>query len=126
MTNRILKKIFSKDGFTMVEIIISALIFALAAAGIFATVSVLNQPVAETSDEVSAAFLGKQVLEDLRKQVGESTWDSGTLNPIGGNGYGVYYSPSPIEIDGVNYSWSYVVTQDPNTGARNVDLTVTW
>jgi Tfp pilus assembly protein PilV len=110
------------EGFTVVEVIVASLIFALTAAGIFATISALNQPVVESSEEVKAAFLGKRILEDLRKEVDATIWTGGPLDPANSP-----YAMNAVIIDGVTYTPVYSVINDPNgTGARKVTLNILW
>jgi len=111
----------AQTGFSMVEVIVASLIFSLAAAGIFATVSSLNQPSQDSDEEVRAVFIGKQVLESLRTAVSANTWDTGPL------AIGDTYTGNSIIVDGISYDWVYAVEADPyGTGARKVILNVTW
>lgn len=110
----------STKGFTVTEVVISALIFSIAAAGMFATVSALRQPAAESADEVAAAFLGKRILDDLRAELDATTWDSGNFS-VG------THPMAPVVIDGITFTPSYDVIADPaGTGARKVTLDITW
>ncbi len=112
-------------GFTLVEIIVSSLIFAIAAAGVFATVSMLKQPTNVSSKEVTAAFIGKRILEDLRTQVDANNWNTGELAigthpPLTG-------PTTPVIVNGISYAPSYVVSADSKgTSARKVVLNITW
>lgn len=108
-------------GFTITEVIIATLIFSLAMAGVFASISQLRQPAVESSQEVTAAFLGKKILDDLRGDVNQDTWNSGNL--VAGTTYGPYTQT----IGGKAYFYSYDVIADPDgTRARQVTLNVTW
>jgi prepilin-type N-terminal cleavage/methylation domain-containing protein len=110
------------EGFTVVEVIVASVIFALTAAGIFATVSALNQPATESSEEVTAVFLGKRILEDLRKDVDATTWTGGPLDPANSP-----YTMNAVVVDGVTYTPVYSVMNDPNgTSARKVTLNILW
>ncbi len=110
------------DGFTIVEVIVSAVIFTLAVAGIFATISALRSPATESSQEVTAAFVGKRILDDMRTEVSALTWSGGSLDPSGSP-----YALNAIVVDGISYTPTYIVEPDPDgTGARKVTLNVTW
>lgn len=127
-------------GFTIIEVIISAMIFTIAVAGVLATVSSLSKPAADTADEVTAAFMGKRILDQLRREVDASStagWDtsSSPLNPNGGDGNGSYDASdsvtstllAPVTIDGITYTPTYTVEPDPDgTNGRKVTLTITW
>lgn len=121
---KILGKIRKNDkkiGFTMTEVIIATLIFTLAMAGVFASISELRQPAVESTQEVTAAFVGKRILEDLRSQVSAETWNS-TGNLILGSTYTDSFS-----VSSTTYYTTYTVTSDPDgTSARKVILNVTW
>jgi Tfp pilus assembly protein PilV len=116
-------------GFTILEVIISGVLFALVAVGAIAAVAALKQPVATSREDINAAYLGKQILEQLRSYVDADDWNDPTnkLDPNGGpGGDGVYNHLTPVIIDGVSYTYSYKVRADPATNARRVDLTITW
>ena len=74
-------------GFTITEVVVSALIFAIATAGILATASSMRRPAVESSEDVTAAFLAKRIFDDLRSQLGATTWNqtdgvfSNAINP---------------------------------------------
>jgi Tfp pilus assembly protein PilV len=62
-------KNLNNSAFTLLEILLSAVIFVVSVAGIFATLSAVRAPVANKESGLSAAVFGKQVLEALRSQV---------------------------------------------------------
>lgn len=108
------------DGFTIVEVVVAALIFALAVTGVFSAIGALRGPAVASKEDITAAFVGKQVLEDLRTEVDAETWTTGSL--ANGN-----YTLPAVTVDGVAYTPSYLVTNDPGgTQAKKVDLTITW
>lgn len=96
------------------EAALAAIIFAIAAAGIFSTVAVMRQPGAESEDRIGAAYFGQQILENLRAKVDQGTWDAGELSP------GLHTVSSGI------YTATYNVTEEPGSGAKKVTVTVTW
>lgn len=109
--------------FTLVEVIISSVIFALAMAGVYASVSQLRQPATESSQEVTAAFLGKQILDKLRTQINAQSWNMVSGNLMAGQSY----TGLAATINGINYNYSYIVEDDPGgTNARKVTLNITW
>jgi len=112
-----------KNGFTLVEVIVAAVIFLLSAAGLLATISAMSQPAAQSSREMTATLIGKQVLEELRQDVDAVTWDTvgANLEPA------VAHVRPAVLVDGVTYTPTYTVTPDPQgTRGRVVNVTVTW
>ena len=119
-----LRRIKKQHGFSLVEAIIAAVIFAIATAGIFSTLIVLRKPAAESDERIGAAYFAQQILEDLRAYVSANGWDTGPLS------VGVHSGSGPITLTGsgpygVLYTAQYTVTQDAN-GARKVQVSVTW
>ncbi len=104
----------------MVEVIVATLIFAMATAGILATLSALSRPAAESAQDVQAAFIAKEIVETLRSQVTADSW----VNPSGNFVTGRTY-PTSITRDGRTYFVVYNVTDD-FTGAKEITVNVTW
>ena len=141
---RILKEIQycnhrNKDGFTITEVVVSALIFAIATAGILATATTMRKPAVDSSEDVTAAFLAKRILDDLRSNLDSVTWsqsqtDGGPFEEnktytLANSGLTLL---APVTIDSgnghtVTYTPSYTVVRDPHgTRARMVNLTIDW
>jgi Tfp pilus assembly protein PilV len=57
------------NAFSLLEILLASVIFVVAVAGIFGTLSYVRKPVTSRESALSAAVFGKQVLEALRSQV---------------------------------------------------------
>ena len=73
-------KTLKKKGFASVlEVIVTAVIFMLAAFGIMTTVSMLRPHDLQVSREVEAAYHAKNMMDYLRGQVDAGTWDTGPL-----------------------------------------------
>ena len=108
------------NGFTIVEVVVAALIFAITVAGAFGAISALRGPAMSSKEDLTASFIGKQVLEDLRTAVDAETWATGDLT----NGA---HTLANVTVNGVIFSPSYTVSDDPGgTQAKKVDLTITW
>ena len=106
-------------GFSFVEVVVASVIFTLVAVGMFATISIVRQPAEESSEEITAAFVGKQILENLRKEVDAATWGTGPLS------VGTY--TNLVEVDGVFYNATYIVEDDPGTtSAKKVTMNLKW
>ncbi len=116
-----------KSGFTITEVVIATLVFSIVVGGAISALSALKKPAYASKEEVTAAYLAKQILEELRTDVSAENWDSGGLNPNGGpSANGTYDNLSTITIDGVTYTPVYQVEDDNETGSRKVTLTVNW
>ena len=101
----------------MVEVVVAAVLFAVASAGIFATISYTSRTV-QSSSRVQAATLAKKVLDQLNTQVDASTWDTaGNLLTVGNYG--------PIaDANFPGCTINYTASPDAATGARKVLITV--
>ena len=112
----------NKKGFTLVEAVVAALVFAAVAVGIFATTSALKTPAVRTDKKLIAAFYAKQILEDLRAKVDQRDWDTGPLR-VGFTTTQTITNPT----NNVTYTLTYVVTSMlPASNARKVVVTVAW
>ncbi len=122
-----IKQNLLKEGFSITEVIIATVIFSMVVAGSITAVSALRKPAYASKEDVTAAYLAKQILEELRCDVHAGTWNTGGLNPNGGpGGDGLYNNLNAVVIDGITYTPSYQVENDTLTGARKVTLTIDW
>lgn len=79
-------KILKEKGFASVlEVIVTSVIFMLAAFGIMTTVSMLRPHNLEVSREIEAAYHAKNMMDYLRGQVEAAAWEANTgpLSTIG-------------------------------------------
>ncbi|OGX37482.1 MAG: hypothetical protein A3C36_06325 [Omnitrophica WOR_2 bacterium RIFCSPHIGHO2_02_FULL_52_10] len=108
-----------KKGFASItEVIVASIIFVLAAAGILSTLSMLRPQGSGSTQKIEAAYLGKGIMDDLRKDVDAATWN----NPNSRLAAGVH---NLGQSNG--YTVSYTVTQlPPPSNARRLDMTITW
>jgi Tfp pilus assembly protein PilV len=109
-------RLYSQRAVSMVEVIVSAILFAAAAAGVFATISYTGKT-ATSHSRLEAALLSKKVLDQLSKEVNETTWASGALTVNTTHTW-------PADPDFPGYTATYTVS-DVN-GARKVDVDVAW
>lgn len=110
-----------QDGFSMVEVIVATLIFAMATAGILATLSALSRPAAESVEDVQAAFIAKEIIENLRSQITADSWK----DPSGAFANGSHQQT--ITRGERTYFIVYNVTDDAaGTGAKEVIVNVAW
>jgi prepilin-type N-terminal cleavage/methylation domain-containing protein len=105
----------NNKGFSMMEALVAAMIFSIGVVGVYATMSSQNEPSMESDERVKAAFAGKRFLETLRGKVDAQTYSTGDLS-IG--------THNPVSVG--TYTFSYVVSNPGGSGARHVDLTITW
>jgi len=64
-------KNLNNTAFSLIEILMAAIIFIISIGGIFATLNAVRVPVANKENALTAAVFGKQVLEALRSQVNQ-------------------------------------------------------
>jgi len=106
-----------KNGFaSIVEIIVTAIVFVIAAAGILSTMVMFRPQGQEASKKMEAAYIGKGIIDDLRQQVSAEDW---------------FNAGSPLEVGTTsfmvdNYNVTYTIT-DPVVGDyRKLEMNVTW
>jgi len=63
-------KILNHNAVSLIEVLLSAVIFVIAVAGIFYTMTSVRYPVTNGETSLSAAIFGKQILESLNSQEG--------------------------------------------------------
>jgi prepilin-type N-terminal cleavage/methylation domain-containing protein len=106
-----------KKGYSLVEVTVAAVIFAVAVAGVFASVASMHQQGTKSGNKLRAAQLSKKVLESLRQQV--SANNPAALNSNQGS------STTPLtDADFPGYGYWYTVTTDAATQVKRVDITV--
>jgi len=111
-----LKIIKQKKGFaSIVEVIVTSIVFSVAAISIFATISMVRPQSSSASQQLEAAYIGRQVMDELRGKIDANTWnDSGSdyaVDVIHTKNYGVY-------------TVNYLLTDDPNLDVRRLSLNV--
>ena len=110
-------KILKKQGFaSLIEVLVTTVIFALAAIGILSTVSMLRPKGMTSARDLKAAYIGKQVMEDLRKDVDAQTWNSTTSN--------LYWGSHTQQIN--EYNVTYTVSPTPGSDVRQVTMNITY
>ncbi len=99
----------------MAEVLVTAVIFVLAAVGIFTTISMLRPQGMESKERLEAAYVGKSVIEELRGYVDERVW----LNADSPLAPGIHRQK---EIG--NYVVDWDVSEDPDLGVRYLTMNV--
>jgi Tfp pilus assembly protein PilV len=69
-------KIRSSDAFSMVEVIVAAVLFLVAASGILGTMIQTRKPSMESDQKTRAALYAQRVSEWLRSDLAANTWDT--------------------------------------------------
>ena len=105
------------NGFSLVEVIVAALIFSIAAAGLFMAISKTREPATVSTKELEAAWCAKFYLDWLSSKVSASTWNT----------------PGTPLFPGINYTNTsgsfnvlYNIIDNPTTGGRDINITVNW
>ena len=114
-----LKQLKNKKGMgSMIEIIVTSVIFTIAAFGILATLSMVRPNDVQSVKKLEAALLGKEILEELRAKVDARTWNNtNTELYIGTHG------PVSIPMGTRIFNASWVIT-GVSDGSRYVTLNV--
>jgi len=109
-------KILKQEGFaSLVEIIISSIIFIIAAFGIFSSISMLRPQGNLSTKRLEAAYIGKGIIDQLHAHLMGNTWDDPTMNLYPG----VVHSQTIGEFT-VNY-----FTEDvPGLGLRKLHMNI--
>ena len=69
-------RVLKNNGFaSLVEVIVTAIIFTIAAAGILTTISALRPHSSESVRRLEAAYIGKSIIDELREAVDAETWN---------------------------------------------------
>ncbi|MDE2008955.1 MAG: type II secretion system protein [Candidatus Omnitrophica bacterium] len=63
------EKNLNEQAFSLLEVLLAAVIFVVSIAGIFATLNTTRTPANDKENALAAAVFGKQVLENLRSSV---------------------------------------------------------
>ena len=113
--NKNVSQQYSSAGFSITEVTVAALIFALTAVGILSTFSSLRTPSATSEKDLKAAYYGQNILDNFRAKIDERTWTNSS-SPLA---VGTHTLPP----NGI-YTAVYTVTDDG--AGRNVVLNITW
>jgi len=106
------------NGFASItEVMVTAVIFVLATAGILTTLSALRPHAMESTDAIDATYFGRGILDDLRDEVDATTWN----NP------GSRLAPGTHSWVEGGYTVNYTVTDlAAPANVRHVVMNITW
>jgi hypothetical protein len=109
-------KLMNNQAFaSILEVIVSSIIFMTAAVGFFSAVSMLRPQAADSTQKLAALYVGKRVMDDLRSQVYGNLWN----HPSSGLRPGVLFT----QTIGV-YTVNYIVTNVPGMPLRRLDMNI--
>jgi len=98
-----------KSAFSLLEILLAAIIFIISVGGIFATLNAVRQPALQKERALTAAIFGQQLLESLHSSVSANNFDAGG-NVNGALSLGTHSLPLVTDPQNVVYNMTYVVT----------------
>jgi type II secretory pathway pseudopilin PulG len=115
----------NKAGFTLVEIIVASVVFALTIAGLLSVFVAGSKHIIHTRERITSAELGKLFIDPLQTDVRQDTWNSNAL--------GTLAIPTASEtINNTLFTATYAAADssaDPalaGTDLRRVTTTITW
>ena len=101
----------------MTEVIITAVIFTMAATGVFTALSSFRIQGTESSHRLEAAYVGRSVIENLRSAVSAQTWDDPN-SPV---------APGVVHTQTIgSFEVQYLLTDVPGLGVRRLTMNVTY
>ncbi|MBF0478158.1 MAG: hypothetical protein HQL26_01620 [Candidatus Omnitrophica bacterium] len=116
-----LKSVKRRGAASMVEVVITAVIFLIAAAGIMATTTMLRPKVTQSSSETRCLYAAKYILATFRTSIDATIWNDNS-NPLKPSGtHTIVYNADSNTSCTINY---YVV--DDSSKARNIYMNVSW
>jgi Tfp pilus assembly protein PilV len=106
-----------KEGFaSLLEVVISSIIFVIAAFGILTTISMLRPHGTASVERLEAAYIGKQVIDELRAQVDSRMWN---------NANSLLAPGTHVRTIG-NYTVTYSVSNIPGLNVRELTMNITF
>ena len=116
----------SKNGFTLIEVLVSMLILVIAVAGIFSVFTFTKRSTNIPGRQFQAMNLSRQQAEELRVAV-QNYYYINNIGPLATGSYG----PEPVNLGTLPGTRSYVVTNvdldgDGIAESRKVTITVNW
>ena len=109
----------AKKSLTFLEILVSALLVAIALAGILASFVSVRKAVLRGDKRLAAFNIARGILEDLYKEVREDTWNTGRLSD--GHTESGKISLPP---ENITYKWGYRVNSRKSHDYRRVEVWV--
>lgn len=114
-------KKYKNTAFSLLEILLAAVIFILSVAGIFVTLNAVRNPVINKENALTSANFGKEILEALRSQVDARTYYAAcqTNNDGKCGDFSLYLGPHEVAVGGTYWpaglSWPSTAIAKMNT-----------
>ncbi|MDD5465459.1 MAG: prepilin-type N-terminal cleavage/methylation domain-containing protein [Candidatus Omnitrophica bacterium] len=128
----------NKAGFTLVEIIVASVVFALVIAGLLSVFVAGSRHIIHVRERITSAELGKLFIDPLQTDVRQDTWTLGqasnalTLGTTYCDSVGGHTQnkdcPAPAErkVNNRDFSAKYVIENVSGTDLRLVTTTISW
>lgn len=111
------KLLKNKSGMgSMIEILITSVVFATAVAGILAATSSVKPQSTQAMRKLQAAQIGKSMIDQLRSSIDAQTW-----NQSSGNLY-----PNTYNTTKGIYNITYTITDVPDMGLRKLTMNISY
>ena len=110
-----LRNLKDKGIASIVEVIVTAVVFVVAAAGILSTVAMFRPQGKEASLKIEAAYIGKGIIDDLRQQVNAEDWNNTTS----------ILWPGTYNATFGSFNIDYIITE-PTSGLRYLTMNITY
>lgn len=113
-----------KKGFSLIEVLIGALIIAIALGGLLSVFVGSRKYIHQSQKRLSALNLGRDILDQLRGTVRASDWNAATPLAVGSHTYG-----KTPKLEKVDYTITYEVSNAPainnfSSGNRKVKVKI--
>jgi len=104
----------NKYGFSIVEVVIAAVIFTIATVGLFSAISMTRPQATSSADDIEGLFRARQKIDELSALVSADQWGN-TSSPLSPGTYNATYGRVYLE---------WTITANPNTGGRDISMTI--
>lgn len=116
--------IIRKKGFTILELLISAMLLALIVAGLISIFVTGKRYTMHSTSRIQAAELGKLFADPLHMQVRQDQWAANCLGT--GNNCSAEFWTIPPVVYRADFTWTSVVNGIPGNTLRKVTTRITW
>jgi len=110
-----------KSGFTLVEIMVAAIVFSLIILGLVSVFIAASKHIAHSRERMTSAQLGKFFIDPLQAYVRFDTWDDIDNELSVGTKFGEIQI-----INNRNFSEEHDISVVADTDLRRVTSTITW
>ena len=121
------KDMVSLKGFTLLEIIVAALILSLAMLGLANVFLIGKKFMAHTKNRMASGGIGRFIMDPISMQVRQDQWNNYTNcvnNTLCKSGNSTV--TSSIVLNAINYTYTQTVSNLTGTNLRKVVTNITW